>query len=135
MRKHISAIATILLTMAVMTGCAHNPFASDKVHATLTVNPNQNGRGVYESYNDCRYGQTRAVKFPVVIEVPKGEYVEAEFKCDACGTVIKRKMTCYQSELFKCKCAVDGDENGNAREYIVLAVHDMEEEGESQQSK
>ena len=135
MRKHISAIATIILTMAVMTGCAHNPFASDKVHATLTVNPNQNGRGVYESYNDCRYGQTRAVKFPVVIEVPKGEYVEAEFKCDACGTVIKRKMTCYQSELFKCKCAVDGDENGNAREYIVLAVHDMEEEGESQQSK
>lgn len=135
MRKHISAIATILLIMAVMTGCAHNPFASDKVHATLTVNPNQNGRGVYESYNDRRYGQTRAVKFPVVIEVPKGEYVEAEFKCDACGTVIKRKMTCYQSELFKCKCAVDGDENGNAREYIVLAVHDMEEEGESQQSK
>lgn len=135
MRKHISAIATILLTMAVMTGCAHNPFASDKVHATLTVNPNQNGRGVYESYNDRRYGQTRAVKFPVVIEVLKGEYVEAEFKCDACGTVIKRKMTCYQSELFKCKCAVDGDENGNAREYIVLAVHDMEEEGESQQSK
>ena len=99
------------------------------------MNPNQNGRGVYESYNDRRYGQTRAVKFPVVIEVPKGEYVEAEFKCDACGTVIKRKMTCYQSELFKCKCAVDGDENGNAREYIVLAVHDMEEEGESQQSK
>ena len=135
MRKHISAIATILLTMAVMTGCAHNPFASDKVHATLTVNPNQNGRGVYESYNDRRYGQTRAVKFPGVLEVPKGEYVEAEFKCDACGTVIKRKMTCYQSELFKCKCAVDGDENGNAREYIVLAVHDMEEEGESQQSK
>ena len=135
MRKHISGIATILLTMAVVTGCAHNPFASDKVHATLTVNPNQNGRGVYESYNDRRYGQTRAVKFPVVIEVPKGEYVEAEFKCDACGTVIKRKMTCYQSELFKCKCAVDGDENGNAREYIVLAVHDMEEEGESQQSK
>ena len=135
MRKHISGIATILLTMAVVTGCAHNPFASDKVHATLTVNPNQNGRGVYESYNDRRYGQTRAIKFPVVIEVPKGEYVEAEFKCDACGTVIKRKMTCYQSELFKCKCAVDGDENGNAREYIVLAVHDMEEEGESQQSK
>ena len=132
MRKHISAIATILLTMAVMTGCAHNPFASDKVHATLTVNPNQNGRGVYESYNDCRYGQTRAVKFPVVIEVPKGEYVEAEFKCDACGTVIKRKMTCYQSELFQCKCAIDGDENGNTREYIVLAVYDMEEEGESQ---
>lgn len=135
MRKHISAIATIILTMAVMTGCAYNPCASDKVHATLTVNPNQNGRGVYESYNDRRYGQTRAVKFPVVIEVPKGEYVEAEFKCDACGTVIKRKMTCYQSELFQCKCAVDGDENGNAREYIVLAVHDMEEEGESQQSK
>lgn len=135
MRKHISAIATIILTMAVMTGCAYNPFASDKVHATLTVNPNQNGRGVYESYNDRRYGQTRAVKFPVVIEVHKGEYVEAEFKCDACGTVIKRKMTCYQSELFQCKCAVDGDENGNAREYIVLAVHDMEEEGESQQSK
>lgn len=131
MRKHISAIATIILTMAVMTGCAHNPFASDKVHATLTVNPNQNRRGVYESYND----QTRAVRFPVVIEVPKGEYVEAEFKCDACGTVIKRKMTCYQSELFQCKCAVDGDEKGNAREYIVLAVHDMEEEGESQQSK
>ena len=132
MRKHISAIATIILTMAVMTGCAHNPFASDKVHATLTVNPNQNGRGVYESYNDRRYGQTRAVKFPVVIEVPKGEYVEAEFKCDACGTVIKRKMTCYQSELFQCKCAIDGDENGNTREYIVLAVYDMEEEGESQ---
>lgn len=135
MRKHISAIATIILTMAVMTGCAHNPFASDNVHATLTVNPNQNGRGVYESYNDRRYGQTRAVKFPVVIEVPKGEYVEAEFKCDACGTVINRKMTCYQSELFQCKCAVDGDENGNAREYIVLAVHDMEVEEENQQSK
>ena len=132
MRKHISAIATIILTMAVMTGCAYNPFASDKVHATLTVNPNQNGRGVYESYNDRRYGQTRAVKFPVVIKVPKGEYIEAEFKCDACGTVIKRKMTCYQSELFQCKCAIDGDENGNTREYIVLAVYDMEEEGESQ---
>ena len=131
MRKRISAIATIFLTMAVMTGCAHNPFASDKVHATLTVNPNQNRRGVYESYN----GQTRAVTFPVVIKVPKGEYIEAEFKCDACGTVIKRKMTCYQSELFQCKCAIDGDENGNAREYIVLAVHDMEVEEENQQSK
>ena len=138
MKKCIKAITTTILSLAIMTGCARNPFATDDYHATLTVKSNVGVHGVFESHNGLGLtwtGQKQAITYPVRFFINKGESIEVEFKCEACGTTIKEKMTCPQSKLFECECPIEGDENNNAREYIVVKLYDIEKYLETQEEK
>lgn len=126
MKKHITAIATVVLSMTILTGCA-NPFKHDINYATATISTASSAR-VDESYNGLnrgKTGQTMAVNHPKEVWVEKGAEVNVEFRCTECGTVIKQVMTCPEARLFECKCPIEGDEEGNAREYILIDVEDV----------
>lgn len=126
MRKNIVRLLSLSLViiMTCLTGCG-NIFASDNAHATMTAVSSTGRTGIYESYNGYnlnKSGEQLALIHCFYILLEHEESVTLVFKCEACGNEQEFTIDSACSKVICCDCPEEGDENGNAKEYICIKV-------------
>lgn len=125
MIKKLALILMAASMMLVLTSCSIFG-ASDDAHATMAVTTSDGRTGIFESHNGLNRtwsGERAALKDIQKIEILEGGSVSVCFKCEACGDVQEMEIDHPCSMVISCKCPEQGDEGGNAKEYLAFVVN------------
>lgn len=117
-----------LITFLVITGllvCKITIFPTDDSHASLSVINSTGEVALIGSYNDLnrtwsaeRMARLHSSNF----KIKDGETITLHFECLACGNEQDYTVTDNWAKLIHCDCPDEGDDDGNAKEYVAVKV-------------
>lgn len=123
MKKICIMMVTVILMCVALTGC--NGLKQDDTHAAVSLTTSTGQSFAIRSFNGAgmtRSGQRIALCNTSELTLLNGETATLTFKCDACGNEQTYEITEAFAKILHCDCPEEIDENGNAREYIVICI-------------
>ena len=128
-RKEDAVIATIILAITTLSGCASNIFRTDNLHATVTITTSYGETYVDQSVNGSNSswsGKKIALAEKLKVNLKKGNTAHITFKCDTCGNEQEFDVDQPWSGVLSCDCPEKMNKDGNIKEYSAIEVKYLE---------